>query len=198
MWKLSKTFEFCYGHRVHNQVLNGEFADDLKTACRRFHGHEGKVVVYMEGEELERGMVTDLRHTEWAKKFFNTFVDHQFLMDINDPMFESFAMAPYNKLFGTLYTDKHLFMQKVGVAIVVPDTQHIVGYRIDMSDAPDTACSEFDVLDGITVLDFVPTSEHLAEWTCNWVQAKMSRIDVAVTQVDWWETPKSCASYQSA
>ena len=46
-WVIDKTIEFCYGHRVWTQKLDGKYADDLKCACRHLHGHEGKVQVYL-------------------------------------------------------------------------------------------------------------------------------------------------------
>ena len=36
-WVIDKTIEFCYGHRVWTQVLNGEYSDDLQCACRHLH-----------------------------------------------------------------------------------------------------------------------------------------------------------------
>ena len=65
---IDKTFEFCYGHRVWTQVLNGEYADNLKCACRHLHGHEGKVQVFLTANDLnESGMITDFRHLECLK-----------------------------------------------------------------------------------------------------------------------------------
>ena len=41
-WKISKEFEFCYGHRVWSQTLNTEFSLDGCLKCRHLHGHQGK------------------------------------------------------------------------------------------------------------------------------------------------------------
>jgi len=87
---IDKTFEFCYGHRVWTQKLNGEYAADLKCACRHLHGHEGKLQVFLEsptGQLDPTGMVTDFRHTEWLKKWINENIDHQFVIDHHDPLF---------------------------------------------------------------------------------------------------------------
>ena len=81
---IDKTFEFAYGHRVWTQQLNGEYAADLKCACRHLHGHEGKMQVYLKspsGQLDPTGMVTDFRHLEWLKKWINTYIDHQFVID---------------------------------------------------------------------------------------------------------------------
>lgn len=199
MWHIHKDIEFCYGHRTYTQKLNGEFSSDLKQACRHFHGHQGKVTIYMSGGELDNqtGMLTDFRHLEWCKKFIDEYIDHQFIMDINDPMFESFVVAPYSKLTGQTFENKFEFYNKACVEVTVPNTDHVVGYRPIIEHFTDDQRSqpEFETIEGITVVDFVPTSEKLSQWMAQMVQAKMSRIGVNVTQVDWWETPKSCATY---
>ena len=62
---IDKTFEFCYGHRVWTQKLNGEYAADLKCACRHLHGHEGKMQVFLKspsGTLDPTGMVTGFGH----------------------------------------------------------------------------------------------------------------------------------------
>ena len=68
---IDKTFEFCYGHRVWTQKLNGEYAADLKCACRHLHGHEGKLQVYLKsptGELEPTAKETDTRHLKKVKK----------------------------------------------------------------------------------------------------------------------------------
>ena len=47
-WEISKEFDFCYGHRVWSQTLNIDFSLDACLKCRHIHGHEGKVIVYLE------------------------------------------------------------------------------------------------------------------------------------------------------
>lgn len=197
-WSIHKTLECCYGHRVYTQQLNGEFAADLRSACRHYHGHEGKIEVFLESDTLDHtGMVTDFRHLEWAKKFINEYIDHQFIMDINDPMFETFAMIPYSKLTGKTFANKWELHEKSSTAIVVPDTNHIVGYKLDLEGLTpfQMAQADYEIVDGLTIVDFVPTSENLSKWMADMIQAKMSRIGVKVSRIDWWETPKSCSTY---
>lgn len=171
---IDKTFEFCYGHRVWTQKLNGEYAADLKCACRHLHGHEGKMQVYLTAEKLDQtGMITDFRHLEWLKKFINTYIDHQFIIDRNDPL--------YDKIIGQ---DKLLY------PVHVPNTDHIAGYHIDLSSLqPDTP--EYEYFEGFMVVDFVPTSENLSSWMADLVEVKMKELNVTVHHIDWWETPKS-------
>jgi 6-pyruvoyltetrahydropterin/6-carboxytetrahydropterin synthase len=86
-WKISKEFDFCYGHRVWSQTLNSEFSIDSCLKCRHLHGHQGKVIVYLQAEELKDGMVTDFKHLNWFKLFLDDVLDHKFILDINDPLF---------------------------------------------------------------------------------------------------------------
>jgi 6-pyruvoyltetrahydropterin/6-carboxytetrahydropterin synthase len=172
-WIIDKTFEFCYGHRVHTQTLNGEYAADLKCACRHLHGHEGKMQVHLTAPQLDHtGMVTDFRHLEWLKKWINTFIDHQFIIDKNDPL--------YGKIIG----DRGL------VPVLVPETDFVAGWHLDLTDLePNTP--EYEYYEGFMVVDFVPTSEKLSEWMANLVEVKMKKLGVTVDNIEWWETPKS-------
>ena len=94
-WQISKQFDFCYGHRVWSQELNTEFSLDNCLMCRHLHGHQGKVLVHMESEKLQNGMVTDFKHLNWFKKFLDDTVDHKFIIDINDPLFST--LLPHYK-----------------------------------------------------------------------------------------------------
>jgi len=190
MYRIDKTFEFCYGHRVWTQVLDGNYADDLKCACRHLHGHEAKVQVYLEAEELKDSMVTDFRHLEWLKKWINNFVDHKFIIDSSDPLYETLV-------------GNDVPMSKAGIDLI--DNFKIVGsipelgpympvYTLKSSGRQINA-AQYEMLSGMLIVDFVPTSENLAKWLHGIVSAKMSRLNVRVPQVDWWETPKSKSSY---
>lgn len=178
-WVIDKTFEFCYGHRVHTQTLNGEYAADLKCACRHLHGHEGKMQVFLQsntGKLDNTGMVTDFRHLEWLKKWINENIDHQFILDRADPLYKS--MLGGEEL----------------VPVYVPGTEHVAGYKVDLADHKPNS-PQYEYFEGFLVVDFVPTSENLSAWMAELVEAKMSKLDVTVKQIDWWETPKSRSTY---
>jgi 6-pyruvoyltetrahydropterin/6-carboxytetrahydropterin synthase len=179
---IDKTFEFCYGHRVWTQKLNGEYAADLKCACRHLHGHEGKMQVFLKsptGTLDSTGMVTDFRHLEWLKKWINENIDHQFILDRNDPLYKS--MLGGEEL----------------VPVLIPDTDKVAGYKVDLTNhKPNTP--EYEYFEGFLVVDFVPTSENLSSWMAELVEAKMSKLGVTVAQIDWWETPKSRSSFYNA
>lgn len=178
-WIIDKTFEFCYGHRVHTQTLNGAYAEDLKCACRHLHGHEGKMQVYLTSNGLDNtGMVTDFRHLEWLKKWINTYIDHQFILDRNDPL--------YNQIIGE---------KAPLIPVMIPDTIREAGWQIDPNFYKDKSGPEKEYFEGFFIVDFVPTSEKLSEWMAKIVNTKMSKLKVKVHHIDWWETPKSRSVY---
>lgn len=178
-WVIDKTFEFCYGHRVWTQKLNGEYAADLKCACRHLHGHEGKMQVFLQsntGKLDSTGMVTDFRHLEWLKKWINEYIDHQFIIDKHDPLYDS------------IVGNREL------VPVLVPGTDRVAGWHLNL-DGLEPNTPEYEYYEGFMVVDFVPTSENLSAWMANLVEAKMSKLDVTVKQIDWWETPKSRSTF---
>ena len=176
---IDKEFSFCYGHRVWTQTLNGEYAADLKCACRHLHGHEGKMQVFLTAPSLDStGMVTDFRHLEWLKKWINEYIDHQFIIDRNDPL--------YNQIVGQ---DVPL------VPVEVPGTDYIAGYHIDPEYYKDLPGSQQEYFEGFMVVRFVPTSENLSGWMAELVEAKMKKLGVKVQRIEWWETPRSRSTY---
>jgi 6-pyruvoyltetrahydropterin/6-carboxytetrahydropterin synthase len=118
------------------------------------------------------GMVTDFRHLEWLKKWINEYIDHQFVIDLNDPL--------YRQIVG----------DRVRYPIFVPGTTHVAGWHLDLSDL-DPNTPEYEYYEGFMVVNFVPTSENLSSWMADLVEAKMSKLNVTVDHIDWWETPKS-------
>jgi 6-pyruvoyltetrahydropterin/6-carboxytetrahydropterin synthase len=177
-WVIDKTIEFCYGHRVWTQKLNSEYSDDLLCACRHLHGHEGKIQVHLTGDGLDpTGMVTDFRHLEWLKKWINANVDHQFILDIDDPLFKQLVGSGYD-----LYE------------VMVTGTDYKAGWKINLKDTiPGTP--EYEYKEGFFIVDFVPTSENLSKWMAELVQVKMDPLNVKVDSIEWWETPKSRSIY---
>ena len=170
-WQISKQFDFCYGHRVWSQELNAEYALDECMMCRHLHGHQGKVLVHLESDILQNGMVTDFKHLNWFKKFLDDVLDHKFIIDINDPLFDT--LLPH-------YTDKknfHIMKENYkmpDLTIVQNEPNHIK-----------------EMYEGYIIVDFVPTSENLSYWLLKIVDEKMSKIDIKVSHIEYFETPKS-------
>ena len=121
-------------------------------------------------------MVTDFRHLEWLKRWINTYIDHQFIIDMHDPL--------YDQIIGA----------RELVPVYVPETDYVTGYHLDLSDL-DPSTPEYEYYEGFMIVDFVPTSENLSKWMADLVDEKMKKLGVTVDSVEWWETPKSRSIY---
>ena len=171
MWEISKEFDFCYGHRVWSQSLNTEFSLDGCLMCRHLHGHQGKVIVYLKSDTLESGMVTDFKHLNWFKKFLDDVLDHKFIIDINDPLFEILLPSIEKK-------DLISFEE---------------GYkRVNLSDFKNEI---LELYESYIIVDFVPTSENISAWLLKIVQEKMKKIDIKVSKIEFLETPKTKSTF---
>ena len=170
-WKISKEFEFCYGHRVWSQTLNTEFSLDACLKCRHLHGHQGKILIYLEANELKDGMVTDFKHLNWFKKFLDDVIDHKFIIDINDP------------LFSTLIPNV--------------DKKDLISFKEDYKtvDLTNFKNELLELYESYIIVDFVPTSENISAWLLNIVQNKMDKLNIKVSKVEFLETPKSKSTF---
>jgi 6-pyruvoyltetrahydropterin/6-carboxytetrahydropterin synthase len=171
IWSISKEFDFCYGHRVWSQVLNTDFSLDGCLACRHLHGHQGKIVVHLKSDKLKNGMVTDFNHLNWFKIFLNDTLDHKFIIDINDPLFST--MLPHFK-------DKQNLIQNIQ-DYKIPDLKYI-------QNEPKYI---YEMYEGFIIVDFVPTSENISTWILKIIQSKMKKININVSHIEFFETPKS-------
>lgn len=76
-YKVTKTFEFSYGHRLL------EYAGK----CRHLHGHNGMVEIDIEADALDgRGMVMDFSDiSTQIKAWVDEHLDHKMLLSSQDP-----------------------------------------------------------------------------------------------------------------
>ena len=174
MYKIAKEFDFCYGHRVWSQELNSELSLDSCLKCRHLHGHQGKLIVYLESEELDKGMVTDFKHLNWLKKWIDDVIDHKFIMDINDPL-----------LLHEVPVISSLKLEKL------PEGYYVIPSPRLWDSNPAVG----EKYEGMIFVDFIPTSENLSKWIFDIVSEKMSKIEVTVSRVQFYETPKSQSNY---
>lgn len=173
-WKISKEFDFCYGHRVWSQSLNTEFSLDGCLMCRHLHGHQGKIIVYLESDSLTNGMVTDFKHLNWFKKFVDDHLDHKFIIDSHDPLFAT-LLPHFSDLSG---------LEDLGY-FKIPNLNTIANMTQELRE----------LYEGFVVVDFVPTSENLCRWLLNIVQDKMKTLEIKVSCVEFYETPKSKSAF---
>jgi len=177
MWRISKQFECDYGHRVHAQKLNAEYSIDNCLVCRHLHGHRMSVKIELEGETLDdSSMVTDFKHLNWFKQFIDTVIDHKFIIDINDPLFEQITNTPKSELIDMEYE----------------------GAKFKIVPLLDNDPIGNELRESFVVVDFVPTSEEIARWFYDIASKKMAGLGVKVSSVIFNETPKSQSIYMGA
>jgi 6-pyruvoyltetrahydropterin/6-carboxytetrahydropterin synthase len=77
MFRVTRQFDFCYGHRLLN--YDGK--------CKYLHGHNGRAIITIESDKLDdRGMVMDFTD---IKRVVNGWIDqnldHRMLLQRDDP-----------------------------------------------------------------------------------------------------------------
>lgn len=196
-WTITKDFAFCYGHRVWTQKLNPDLVGSAGTGCqcRHLHGHQALVRVSLGGDRLHEGMVTDFKHLGWLKDFLDCWVDHKFIIDLSDPLFPDLVLRPAGSV-GPLQESTASFLESKcspvwGSAEQATGTPPAWIPTIPATSAP-AVC---ELLSGLLIVDFTPTSENLSKWLFDIVAARMDSLTYGVTKVEWYETPKSCATY---
>jgi len=182
MFKLSKSFDFCYGHRVFSQDVNGDYAENDECPCHRQHGHAGNVTVHMETEVLDhRGFVIDFKELGFVKMFFNNYIDHRFILSTQDPNF---------RIILGLGPDDDIPPMTKDVLML----DEVAGHMFDLTGYTEDYQTH---LSSFIVVDFNPTSEELAKWIYKLVSNVISRspFECKVEKVVWSETPKTQAVY---
>lgn len=175
MWKISKQFDFCYGHRVYTQELEEEFSLTTECKCRHLHGHQGTVLVELGSTELNKqGMVCDFLNLNWFKKFLDDVVDHKFLVCDRDPMK---TVMYHHEECNFIHNNEY-------------------GYSYIDTSKYESPSSEKEYYDSFVIVPFVPTSENISQWFFNIAKNKMEHFsNVWVTSVTLFETPKSKSVY---
>ena len=196
-WVIDKSFDFCFGHRVHNQSLNTKYSLDGCLACRHLHGHQGKVKLFLGANELAKGMVTDFKHTNIFKKWLDDAMDHKFIIDMNDPLINSlcsemlFEDSLDDALSNTIRDKDYGYIRfsenYVEEVLATSDFHHL-------NNGQKQAIME--KYEGLIIVDFVPTSENLCKWWYEVANKMLNELGIDVVAVEYWETPKSHCRYQ--
>lgn len=78
MFEVSQQIEFCYGHRLLN--YDGK--------CKHLHGHNGKAVIVLQGEQLDsRGMLVDFSDIKKSvRTWIDNQLDHRMILCQDDPV----------------------------------------------------------------------------------------------------------------
>ena len=195
-WVIDKSFDYCYGHRVWSQTLDPKYSLDSCLACRHLHGHQGKVKLFLGANNLKHGMVTDFKHTNIFKKWLDDTLDHKFIIDMNDPLFEDLAgdlcLSEKNKrtfddLMVTVNTEYNF---------VIPDLEQLMALNVWDELRDDQKQAIFEKYEGIIIVDFIPTSENICKFIYEVANKMLKELGIDVVAVEYWETPKSHCRYQ--
>lgn len=78
MFEVTQQIEFCYGHRLLN----------YSGKCRHLHGHNGRAVIVLRGEELDdRGMLVDFSDIKRSvRTWIDNELDHRMILNESDPV----------------------------------------------------------------------------------------------------------------
>ena len=195
-WVIDKSFDYCYGHRVWSQTLDPKYSLDSCLACRHLHGHQGKVKLFLGANNLKHGMVTDFKHTNIFKKWLDDTLDHKFIIDMNDPLFEDLAgdlcLSEKNKrtfddLMVTVNTEYNF---------AIPDLEQLMALNVWDELRDDQKQAIFEKYEGIIIVDFIPTSENICKFIYEVANKMLNGLGIDVAAVEYWETPKSHCRYQ--
>ena len=195
-WTIDKSFDYCYGHRVWSQTLDPKYSLDSCLACRHLHGHQGKVKLFLGANNLKHGMVTDFKHTNIFKKWLDDTLDHKFIIDMNDPLFEDLAgdlcLSEKNKrtfddLMVTVNTEYNF---------AIPDLEQLMALNVWDELRDDQKQAIFEKYEGIIIVDFIPTSENICKFIYEVANKMLNELGIDVVAVEYWETPKSHCRYQ--
>ena len=195
-WVIDKSFDYCYGHRVWSQTLDPKYSLDSCLACRHLHGHQGKVKLFLGANNLKHGMVTDFKHTNIFKKWLDDTLDHKFIIDMNDPLFEDLAgdvcLSEKNKrtfddLMVTVNTEYNF---------AIPDLEQLMALNVWDELRDDQKQAIFEKYEGIIIVDFIPTSENICKFIYEVANKMLNELGIDVVAVEYWETPKSHCRYQ--
>lgn len=184
MYRITKDFtDIHYGHRVWTQKLRESLcaAGDTACACRHLHGHSGAASITVEAGELnDQGMVCDFKELGFMKDFLNTYFDHRFVVDINDPAFATITGI-----------DPEMF-DAISSPVVVHGV--LLGHEFNMN-CIDALSPQREVMEGFFVVNFIPTSESIVKYLYDFATAVLEPYGIRVVEAKWKETEKSEAVY---
>jgi len=165
---------------VATQVLNKEYSIDDRCVCRHLHGHQGSIKIVLTAPEINlQGMVVDFKMINWFKKWLDETLDHKFIMDYNDPLFNhEIPDVVIKRVQIKWFDDGYGILQEQ----LRPGVENIES-------------AVMEKYDGMIIVNFVPTSENLSKWLFHIVSKKMKKIGVTVSNLEFCETPKTSATY---
>ncbi len=168
----NNVFSFSIGHREHNSNNKKE---------RWLHGHNITIIIEMIDEFI---LGKDI-----IENFVDDVLDHKMVLDINDPLHGEDSIWLLND-DGELDLDT---CHKMPEGYWIPDMTQIVESMEKFGDI-DTPQNKaiLEKYEGTVLVDFLPTSENLANWLFEVISNRIKDIDnVTVNAIELWETEKS-------
>lgn len=197
MYSITKDFEFCYGHRVWTQALNKELAVNDQCKCRHLHGHQGKITIKLEADTLENNMVTDFHHLNWFKVWLDQYFDHKMILDANDPLLNVLLKGVWGTLDEYTCWEGHPVQNEYVDAAMF----YTPNLRTLLSNDTNLQAHEKEFIEGLCIVNFVPTSESLSKFFFIRIQDRINLMQeafgqhVKINSVVFQETPKTSASF---
>lgn len=175
MYTITKTFDFCAGHRVWVQNLNTNLSNSADCGCRHLHGHNYTLGITLKSEELNnQSMVLDYKEMSFIKSVIDKSFDHKFILHRMDPLYG--VLIPGHTNLDWRYD--------------IESQTH----SLDIDHCTDSVMCE--LYNSYTIVDFVPTSENLARHFHGIISKKLSDNDLFfAVEVSLNETPKTKATY---
>jgi 6-pyruvoyltetrahydropterin/6-carboxytetrahydropterin synthase len=186
MWTIDKSFSFEMGHRVWAQKLEHEHLSlSTECACKHLHGHSYEIKVFLSAENLDSSsMVTDFKNLNFMKQFLDDTLDHKFMIDVNDPLFEKITGVIPNRFI--LDTKNFVNLGSFLRSMVYNDGL--------LRNAP-VLRGDDEFLDSFVLVDFCPTSENICRHLKIYAQDILQDL-ATVTALELWETKKSHCRYE--
>ena len=163
---ITKKINFVAGHRVHSQNLPKSLGPNK---CRFLHGHEYMLELFITSDLDESGMVLDFTFFNYLNDFIQRFIDHRFILDINDPLFDSITGVTSKKTDWSKCLVYYTITEIDGkIELVSTDKEKSLFSKFNRY------CEEFnnEHKQSFIIVDFVPTAENL----CNWFVKIFDRI----------------------
>lgn len=163
---ITKKINFVAGHRVHSQNLPKSLGTNK---CRFLHGHEYMLEIFITSDLDESGMVLDFTFFNYLNDFIQRFIDHKFILDINDPLFDSITGVT-SKLDWSKCLVYYTITEIDGkIELVSTDKEKSLFSkfnRYSLFSKCDRYYEEFsnEHKQSFVFVDFVPTAENLCNW----------------------------------
>ncbi len=181
-FQISKIFTADIGHRVWTQELDKNLSCGAENKCRFIHGHSIEVTVGLKSEYLKNNMVLDFNNLSFVKQFIDDFLDHKFLIDINDPLLDYWLPFHRDAVYSELF-------------VSYKDGFSVINFESDIFRLSATQSLQLDstleFLKSLVFLPFVPTSENLSKWLFEIIRVKLGEYGDFLDYVKFKETNKT-------